>query len=202
MLRPILLSSALFAATPAASAQQTGDLLFISPMGEPYRGTSDAPPEVAWFNQVDANHDGKLTREEMVADADRFFKRLDVDGDGEIDPSEIERYETLVAPEVTGRAPAVSGFQYDPSIDGPDSFKEAPKPQFDYANRSGGAMFSYLGLPEPVIAADTNFDRGVSLREFEQAALYRFRLLDVDRNGVLEPKEFPDPPRKKVKRRK
>jgi hypothetical protein len=40
-------------------------------------------------------------------------------------------------------------------------------------------------MPEPVTSADTNFNRGVSLAEFREAAARRFLALDVDHHGYL-----------------
>jgi Ca2+-binding EF-hand superfamily protein len=48
-----------------------------------------------------------------------------------------------------------------------------------------GMRMNLLDLPEPVIAADTDLNRGVSLDEFRKAADQRFRALDVDRQGRL-----------------
>lgn len=48
-----------------------------------------------------------------------------------------------------------------------------------------GMRMSLLDLPEPVIAADTDFNRGVSLDEFRKAAMKRFQALDVDHQGRL-----------------
>ena len=56
---------------------------FISPMGEPFRARSRSDDTLAlWFMQADRNRDAVLTPEEMEADADRFFARLDGDRDG------------------------------------------------------------------------------------------------------------------------
>jgi len=71
--------------------------LFISPMGEPFRG---ADPVGMWFDGADTNKDGAITLAEFTADADRFFQRLDRGHDGEIDPDDIEYYETVLAPEI------------------------------------------------------------------------------------------------------
>jgi hypothetical protein len=79
--------------------------LFISPMGEPFRpDTREASGLAEWFNQADRNHDGRLMLDEMQGDADRFFAILDVNHDGEIDPDEIEHYETAIAPEIASGA--------------------------------------------------------------------------------------------------
>ena len=133
-------------------------------MGEPFRPASHDESGLAdWFNQADRNHDGRLTVEEMQADADRFFATLDANHDGEIDPDEIDIYETRVVPEIRG------GGGY---FDARDSHQ-------------GAARFGLLDLPEPVTAADSNFNRGVSREEFRQAATQRFLALDLDHHGYL-----------------
>lgn len=76
--------------------------LFVSPAGEPFRSEPGEPyPVAAWFAQADADHDGKLTRDEFVADAARFFLRLDANRDGVVDGFEIKAYETEMVPEIT-----------------------------------------------------------------------------------------------------
>lgn len=45
--------------------------------------------------------------------------------------------------------------------------------------------YSLLNIPEPVISADTDFNRGVSVEEFRRAASKRFRLLDLSNTGRL-----------------
>lgn len=165
---------------------------FISPMGEPFRPESrDESGLAEWFNQADANHDGKLTLEEMTADADRFFALLDVNHDGEIDPDEIDRYETVVAPEISSAphfamsAPEGSGSGYgghrsDGHRGGGGHFR--PR---DTDPHQGAARYGLLDLPEPVTAADADFNRGVSREEFRQAAGQRFLALDLDHRGYL-----------------
>jgi len=76
-------------------------LLFISPVGEPFRsGPGASDPERAWFDGADTDHNGKLTRAEFTADALRFFAVLDRGHDGEIDPDDIDFYENTLVPEV------------------------------------------------------------------------------------------------------
>lgn len=75
--------------------------LFISPMGEPFRSPrGGVAPQDMWFDQADVNHDGALSREEFLKDASRFFAVLDRGHDGEIDPEDIDYYETVLAPEI------------------------------------------------------------------------------------------------------
>jgi hypothetical protein len=75
--------------------------VFIAPCGRPYRAPQGEPyPVGKWFAEADANHDGRLTEVELRADALRFFTELDVNHDQLLEPDEVERYETEIAPEV------------------------------------------------------------------------------------------------------
>jgi hypothetical protein len=162
------------AAQPAPSRRWTRT--FISPMGEPFRpATRGDDALAAWFAKADGNADGRLTLVEMQQDADRFFATLDTNQDGEIDPDEISHYETVVAPEVT------SGSSY--GLDG-DGTRRSRFGNGDLQHQGAG-RFGLIDLPEPVVSADANFNRGVSRAEFRQAASQRFLALDLDHRGYL-----------------
>ncbi|WP_010186095.1 hypothetical protein [Sphingomonas sp. PAMC 26605] len=82
--------------------------LFVSPMGEPFRAEAGGiDPETRWFEAADTNHDGVLSPVEFSADAMRFFALLDRAHDGEVDPDDIDYYESELLPEV--RVAAGSG---------------------------------------------------------------------------------------------
>ena len=161
-----------------------GGRLFISPMGEPFRPKDREDDSLAdWFGQADGNHDGQLTLAEMQQDADRFFAQLDTNHDGEIDPDEISHYENVVAPEVT------SGSSFG-LIEGGGEDRRGRGHRAGFFsgaedNHQGAGRFGLLDLPEPVVSADSNFNRGVSQAEFRQAAGQRFIALDVDHHGYL-----------------
>ncbi|UAK25149.1 EF-hand domain-containing protein [Sphingomonas nostoxanthinifaciens] len=224
--------------------------MFVSPMGEPFRGGGpDAPaPADAWFKGADRNGDGQITLTEMMLDAARFFRTLDVDGNGEIGPQEIDRYETEILPEVQsgesfgGGGAGESGSQGQSGgrhgggrggmggpgggmggggmegggmgggMGGPGGGMGGGMGGMGGGGRHGGgrggpsggspggeggpslrgaARFGYLALPEPVIAADTDMNRAVTMREFQAAAQRRFGLLDVNGDGVLTQAELP-----------
>jgi Ca2+-binding EF-hand superfamily protein len=169
-------------------------------MGEPFRPASrDETGLAEWFSQADRNHDGQLTLDEMQADADRFFATLDINHDGEIDPDEIERYETVVAPEISSAAHFTMANSDDGGSDAGDSGSRLHRSGHyrgrgegggffrggDNDNHQGAGRFGLLDLPEPVTAADSNFNRGVSREEFRQAAGQRFLALDLDHRGLL-----------------
>ena len=179
-MRLLLLAGLTLASIAMPALADDTPSFFISPMGEPFRG-HDAPN--IWFDQADTNHDGVLTLDEMEADAARFFATLDRNKDGEIDPDEIEIYETQIAPMISvGNAPPEASSSSD------DSDAPAKKPVYV---PQGAARFGYFNYPEPVIVADTNFDRGVDAREFRIAADKRFAMLDKNGDGKLEKSELP-----------
>jgi hypothetical protein len=99
-------ASGLSSPAPAKAQAAEDDGLpnvFISPSGKPFRAPPGAPyPVVDWFHQADRNGDSRLDRSEFLADAEAFFKVLDVNGDGVLDPYEVSIYEHRIAPEILG----------------------------------------------------------------------------------------------------
>jgi len=135
----------------------------------------------------------------MQADAERFFATLDTNHDGQIDPDELSNYEYEIAPDIqvmsrTKRAPG----QPAPVVKA-ESADDLPveKPrrhgrgdQMDVglglgSDLQGAARYGLLNMPEPVAAADTDFNRAVTLDEFRAAAIARFQLLDKAQAGKL-----------------
>jgi len=182
----MMLPALLLLLAPGTAITVTGHAWapFISPMGEPFRAHSATDDTLRlWFRQADRNGDGSLTPDEMQADADRFFARLDTSQDGEIDPIELNQYELEIAPEIqvtsrTMRDPggAQKRERRSAGTNTLMGFKGALQ---------GGARYALLNIPEPVAAADTDFNRGITLAEFRIAAARRFQLLDTARTGRL-----------------
>jgi EF hand domain-containing protein len=171
---------------------------FISPMGEPFRGGRDnVAPISRWFGQADRNGDGVLTADEMQADAERFFARLDSDKNGEIDPEEIKTYEWEIAPDVQvnsnwkrprgqpvpqASADSESGHSFN------DGWLRGKGDEHDGYHKDGlqgAARYGLLNIPQPVASADADFNRGVTLNEFRQAAMNRYKLLDTNGLGRI-----------------
>jgi hypothetical protein len=208
--------------------------LFISPMGEPFRSErGQGDPEDLWFQGADTNGDGNLTPVEFTHDAARFFAVLDRNHDGEIDPDDIEYYETVLVPEIRvggdagparaghggggkggggrrgggggggggGHGGGMGGGGGGGGMRGgghgggeqeaDDSASGGGGHQRQASGKQGAARFSYLDFPEPVTSADSNFNRGVSPEEFEQAAAKRFAVLDKNGDGSLAHGELP-----------
>jgi hypothetical protein len=182
--------------------QRPRQQLFISPAGEPFRASAEAPyPVAAWFAGADANHDGGLSRDEFVDDAARFFAVLDVDHDGVIDGFEVATYEKKIAPEILlGSTFEGGGGRGGP----PGGGRGGPgggrgKPGGGGRGAMGGMMegaapYSLLAEPQPVMGADADFNRRISKDEALKAAKARFALLDVDKDGVLRLDTLPKTP--------
>ena len=197
--------------------------LFLSPIGEPFRSEDPAADNVGtWFAQADTDHDGALSLAEMQADAARFHALLDVNHDGEIDPEELARYENEIAPEVQvgmqmheragfGRGGGFGGGGgwggggggghrggggrggYGGHGGGERESRPGPNGGFD-EGLEGAGRYSFINIPEPVISADADLNRGVSRAEFAAAAGRRFVMLDTNHDGRLTRDELPPLP--------
>jgi hypothetical protein len=172
---------------------------FISPMGEPFRsrGAGD-DPLTRWFGQADGNGDGRLSRAELEADGLRFFATLDEDGNREILPDELVAYEWQTAPEIQ-----VNSRWRDPRGEGRSVKGRDPRTSYDPRGLQGAARYSFLNIPQPVAAADTDFNRAVTVDEFRAATALRFGLLDKSRDQQLDLAELRAqlPPTRKDQRR-
>lgn len=187
---------ALPAAAPAAkppSDRAMARMLFVAPNGRPWRGQPGEPyPSAAWFAAADANHDGKLTRAEYIAEFASYFDTLDSDHDGEIGPDEISRYEHDILPEVQMSAGAFGGIATyadapPPSEDGSDSDSPPSPPE-----RVGGAsFFNFFRTPEPLLTMDLNFNRGISRAEYAAAAARTWRMLNAEGKAWLTLADLP-----------
>jgi hypothetical protein len=174
--------------------------IFISPAGEPFRAGPGAPyPVTEWFARADSDHDGRLTRAEMRADALHFFDRLDENHDGVIDGLELQDYEQKVAPEILPQIVDLrAGEGMDQSLtfgDPRNADNRSERRGSGLANRQpapaqgvgvqGAAVYSLENTPEPVAAADAQLDGRITRAEFARAVDSRFDLLDKSHSGYL-----------------
>lgn len=167
-------------AKPGRSGGPPPGPLFISPSGEPFRMENGVS---AWFAAADADHDGKITRDELRRDAARFFRLLDANQDGKLDGFELQDYERE-------RVPEISAFTFDDSRERrKDKEKDrnaAPSaPRFRGAGNAGAARYSLLNEPSPVANGDGDFNGSVSLAEWQTITDRRFDKLDKLKTGVL-----------------
>jgi len=177
--------------------------LFISPMGEPFRASlKPGAARDLWFAGADTDGDGRMTLAEFQHDAARFFGVLDRGKDGEIDPEDIAYYENVLVPEIRvasgGRVPRSVGGERGRGGSGRSGGQgmqigngDAKQSAAVVHERIGAGRFGFFDLPEPVIAADANLNRGIDAGEFSKAAATRFAALDRNRDGALTRGELP-----------
>jgi len=128
---------------------------FVSPMGEPFHARQRGG--------------------DALAD---WFHQADTNHDG-----------ALTVAELTADADrffATLDTDHDGEI-GPDEiqhYEEVIAIDNGYSEASSG-RYGLLRNPEPVLSADSDFNRGVSAAEFRKAASKRFALLDVNHTGRL-----------------
>ena len=190
-----VLALAACASDPEDAPKGPRSTLFISPAGEPFHAGPGQPyPVGQWFAQADADHDGKLTRDEFRTDFTRFFNMLDQDHNGILDGAETQRYEQEIAPEVLPRLAQVRG-GYPGERGGPGNRQLAETPPTRGGQAYDGApAYSLLNVSEPVVSADDSFDGKITLEAFLRAADRRFALLDKNKNGYLTLDTLPRTP--------
>jgi len=207
---PAALAAVLLAVSAGVVQAQPLQNLFISPMGEPFLGPASAPyPVVDWFKKVDKNGDGKIDADEFRADAEVFFKVLDRNHDSVLTSNEIYIYEHQMVPEIlnAGISSLPTGLIRVQAtvLQSPGDFSQSlpnvsTNPEGTRTNqddqpraplREGAAFFSLFNEPEPVMAADRNFDFKISLQEYLAQADRHFRTLDVKERGYLTLDDLP-----------
>lgn len=183
--------------------------VFISPMGEPFRGGDTDPyPLERWFARVDSNHDRALGWDEFKADAEAFFTRLDTNHDGVLSGAEVSAYEQDVAPEILPRVSRLTARDIPPlPSSNPDINRQRDETEA-YANArvtrpragllAGAGVFGVTPEPEPVAASDIDFDGKITLQEWLQSARRRFDLLDLNHDGQIARAELPKTPAEKM----
>ena len=199
-----VLAAVQVSAQPAAApALMKGPSLFISPSGQPFRAAAGQPyPVAAWFAQADKNSDGRIDRAEFRADAEAFFRILDVSHDGVIDPFEMQAYENQVVPEILGAFRVPEGGGAPVEIAPGDRrggarrglFGLGPRPPEDPGEdsvASGAAPFELIPDPEPLAAADLAMDGHITLAEFMTVTDRRFARLDKKGLGYLTLADLP-----------
>ncbi len=191
--------------------------LFISPMGEPFRASlKPGAAQGLWFAGADTDSDGRITPAEFQHDATRVFAVLDRGRDGEIDPTDIAYYENVLVPEIRvasgGRGPRSDGIGNGDGQGRGGRDRGGGRPGGGNGTggqgmqlgsgkgtngtavlheRLGAARFGFFDLPEPVVSADANLNRGIDPGEFAKAAATRFAALDKNHDGALTRGELP-----------
>ncbi len=154
---------------------------------------ADAQAMVArHFAELDLNHDGKVTQEEvkafrgmrfeerMKAHRDREFAKLDSNHDGSISKAEFD------VPHLGGPGGPGAPMGEHGGPEGPGG-PEHHGPGREHGPMGGGMMM--LGM-HGFDKADANHDGAVTLAEAQTAAATFFDRLDTNHDGIVSPDEM------------
>ncbi|HTM80751.1 hypothetical protein [Asticcacaulis sp.] len=168
---------------------------FFSPSGQPFRAAAGQPYPVAkWVEQADTDKDGKISHDEFITDATAFFNKLDANHDGYIVSSENSAYENQVAPEIQNIDPRIrQPKNYTASADsgGGDTDPTGGRYQKQIV---GASQYGVIDEPQPIRAADSNLDFRVKIDEWINASNQRFTILDRNEDGFITMDELPKTP--------
>jgi len=197
-MRALLAASLLTLFSGVAYAQAPRGSVYLSVMGEPFIAPSGQSPLALWLAKADTDRSGAVSLAEITADAERFFKSLDVDADGRIGGIEMTRYEEQIAPAGLRAKAGGAG----PERDWRKSVKVGARgdsrsirsgdigPDRSLSADAGNVIGGPAGVPQPVAMADVDMSGFVTPDEFARAAARRFATLDVNKNGLLEQAEL------------
>jgi hypothetical protein len=173
--------------------------LFVSPAGKPFRGApGQAAPIDRWFAELDTNHDGEIAPDEVTRYETEILPEMASRGGG-FGGGMSGRGGGGMGGRgggmgrgggggghgggmggrgggMGGRGGGMGGRGGGMSGSGGGGMGYYP---------SGAARFGLLPIPHPIMAADEDLNRGVSVAEWEHAAASRFNLLDEAHNGRL-----------------
>lgn len=187
-------------------------MVFFSPAGEPFRASSAEYPSRSWYSQADLNADGLISVQEFISDGARFFAALDENGDAKIAGAEHARYEEKLAPEISVNPMSAAqngppaGFKPPgggrppggPPGGGPPSGVKPPAAAKHAKMPRGAGVFSFLNVPQPVKAADADFNGSVTEAEFASYHARLFKRLDKNKDGSIDFDELPETPMQKM----
>jgi Ca2+-binding EF-hand superfamily protein len=147
-----------------------------------------------WFERMDANKDGQLTRQEAEAGTVRLFERLDGNKDGELTRVEADAGVAALRKDELG----ARFRELDTNKDGRLTADESKLPprffdRLDTNKDHAVSLDEFLAQPDfgarrrefEFDRADKNKDDKVTRAEAEQAAKGRFDRVDANHDGVI-----------------
>jgi Ca2+-binding EF-hand superfamily protein len=136
-----------------------GEVLNGGPLGRP----TCEEALTAWFNRIDSNRDGRIGLEEFLADGRKQFAIMDIDHDGLITPSELDRYRAAYKTADDERSTGNTDRRRDPAR---NSITDSSQ-------------------PDPVMASDVRLRNQVSLQDYLAHADKVFATMDRKRDGFI-----------------
>jgi Ca2+-binding EF-hand superfamily protein len=162
--------------------------MIFSPNGEPLNGGPLGRPTCRdamshWFDRVDANHDGVISREEFMADAQTQFQRMDIDKNGYLLAEEVGRFRLPYEQQSDAGASA----QGDQGSGSQQAGRRQDRRGGSHGGKSGNSPSEAnpADQPDPVMSAGTGGDFKVTPDEFLTQARNIFAEIDADHHGVL-----------------
>ncbi len=169
---------------------QTGPTrMLFSPNGEPLNGGPLGRPTCEdamthWFDRVDTNHDGFISQDEFIADAQIQFQRMDIDKNGYLLAEELDRFRLPYQQESANSTSAKNADSNDEQKSDHSAGKHGGS-----SNSSHSSDTSSSDQLDPVMSADTKNEFKVTPDEFMTQAHNVFAGLDTEHNGLLSRKE-------------
>lgn len=174
--------------------------LFVSPMGQPFRANASGARGIdLWFTAADTDYDTRISRAEFIANANTFFALVDANHDGALTSLEDTAYWRTTAPELVNGSDGgepLDAANAPPAQARRDDGTRAVVTSGDInirGHRRGGPVerpvgaqaYGLLGDAEPIMSCDANFDRRITLEEFDACADRRFAMLDANHDGYV-----------------
>jgi Ca2+-binding EF-hand superfamily protein len=183
-----------FSALSAAQAKE-GDGKAPDPHHRPGR----AAFAEHWFERMDANKDGQLSRQEAETGTLRLFDRLDANKDGTLTKAEAETGAPALRKEELSARFGALDTNKDARLSADES-KIPPRFFEKLDSNHDGALTLEEFLAQPDFGegrrefvfdqADHNHDGKVTRAEAEQSSKERFDRLDANHDGVVTREEF------------
>ncbi len=147
--------------------------------GEKLKGPSCEDAQSQWLARVDQDGDGTIDLSELKAEAKRLFALMDLNHDGVITADELSTYRGLTADQPEEAAPPNDGQQPDD-----DKGTGKGKRERQLPNRPSSSQ------PDPVLAADANLRFQVTLDDFLAQQQENMIQFDKNKDGQLDAHEL------------